>query len=476
MPIFGEKPFTSITVKINQLCQPHRNEDLEDDSIELFVTDLIDLIKLQLLGAVEAARAVRKKIKYGNTVDEQMLALSLLELLVLNSGPKIGHVLATDDKLLDLLKNIITGNARSGSGIDYDPDVTMKVKNLAIGWKSEFADLEGYKGMAQLWKYIPRTRRSSHRQGSSRYVEDDSVNLRDYRRSPNQEGRGGRGKYNDEDDYESYQGNSSRNRSNSDKHRSGPPPRPVSASPFAKNSDEKKKKKKKGGKKYADEQFKIPQINYKVEAPKIRIVISECSTHTTSLNNLLLALPAGTDPLSDPKVSKEFEKCRKVRRSVLRYLQFVGAGGDEGKSDEVVAMDEEFLGSLIVANEQLVSAFQNFDKASGYTPENPAPYNRESEEEYYSDESYYLSDSETDLVTQGVEEMSVQESSSRLQQAVRTPPPRPQKSARLRKLEVDPEPVAPPPPVVKTQSSLSVDSDDPFGDSNEVGTGGSKYY
>lgn len=488
MPIFGEKPFTSITVKINQLCQPHRNADLEDESIELFVTDLIDLIKLQLLGAVEAARAIRKKIKYGNTVDEQILALSLLELLVLNSGPKIGQVLATDDKLLDLLRNILRGNARAGSGTNYDRKVTEKVRNLSIGWKAEFADLDGYGGMAQLWKSIPRARRPSRRPSSSRHDDVGTLDLRDYRRSPSPEGRDDGGDYSNDDTYGSRQRSSSRNRETSSRNRDSghrrAPERPTTQapSPYGKvvgdKADKKRNKKKKnvGRKKYADEEFEIPQINYKVEAPKIRSVISDCHTHTTALNNLLLALPEGTDPLNDPKVSKEFEKCRKVRRSVLRYLQFVGAGGEHGKSAEVVAMDEEFLGSLIVANEQLVTTFQQFDKTSGYTAENPAPNYDDSE--YESDESYYLSESDSELVTHGIEDMSVQESGSRVQRdvPVKAPPPRPQKSAKLRG-SAEPEPArANPPFMARTQSAASVGSENPFGDSNEVGTSSSKYY
>lgn len=481
MPIFGEKPFTSITVKINQLCQPHRNADLEDDSIELYVTDLIELIKLQLLGAVEAARAIRKKIKYGNTVEEQILALSLLELLVLNSGPKIGHVLATDDKLLDLLRNILRGTARAGSGVNYDRKVTEKIRNLSIGWKAEFADLDGYGGMAQLWKSIPRARRQSRRPSSSRHDDAGALDLRDYQRSPTPESRGDEGDY---DEYASHQRPSSRNRDSG--HRRAPErPRTEAPTAYARavedKADKKSKKKKKKNmsrKKYADEEFEIPQINYKVEAPKIRSVISDCHTHTTALNNLLLALPEGTDPLNDPKVAKEFEKCRKVRRSVLRYLQFVGAGGEQGKSADVVAMDEEFLGSLIVANEQLVTTFQQFDKTSGYTAENPAPNYDDSE--YESDESYYLSesDSELELVTHGIEDLSVRESSSRVQRdvPVKAPPPRPQKSARLR-AGAEPEPERTnPPSVARTQSYASVGSGNPFGDSHEVGTSSSKYY
>lgn len=477
MPIFGEKPFTSITVKINQLCKPHRNDDLEDDSIEPYVTDLLDLIKLQSLGATEAARAIRKKIKYGNSVEEQLLALSLLELLVLNAGTKIGLVIASDEKLVELLRNIIGVNVRTGLGADYDKRVVHKVVNLAIGWKSEFADLDGYRGMANLWKAIPRKKGRNVRLASAARMEDDDFGADSAGRAHHTEFSDEERTENAERSYRSERGSESekpshkRTESGSHGGSKHAPPRPTAASPYLRlKTDEKKKKKKsRRGVRYADEQYKIPQINYKVEAPKIRTVIADCYTHTTALNNHLLGIPAGSDPLNDDKVAQEFEKCRRIRRLVLRYLQYVGAGDAAEKLADVVAMDEEFLGSLIVANEQLVTTFQALDRACGYTEENPAPtYSDEEEEE--SDESYYLSESDSDLVSQRLDDMTV-ESSSRLQDAVKVPPPRPKKSEKLRTRASELKP-----PLAETQSVVSVDSADPFGDSHEVETGELKYY
>ena len=52
-----------------------------------------------------------------------MRALQILELLVLNGGPSIGPIIARDDKLLDVLKGIINGTARTGVGVEYDRKV-----------------------------------------------------------------------------------------------------------------------------------------------------------------------------------------------------------------------------------------------------------------------------------------------------------------------------------------------------------------
>uniref|UniRef100_A0A0L0NTV3 VHS domain-containing protein n=1 Tax=Candidozyma auris TaxID=498019 RepID=A0A0L0NTV3_CANAR len=487
MPIFGDKPHTSITVKVNQLSKPNRNEDLEDDSIELYLSDLISLIKLQPgPGPSEAARAIRKNIKYGATVQTQLNALQLLELLVLNAGPKIGPVLASDEKLLDVLKGIITGSGSTGTGAKYDRAVQQKARNLAVGWKLELAGLDGYKYMANLWKVAGGRRRMldsrgsggahrGHRRTTSAFGDENALDEPEDLIDRDDEPRA----------------SSPRNHTVSPPRpaKKSPPPRPVTASPYSstnhkndtsstrKQSKLKKKKKKRSrfGIVYADEQYRIPQINYKVEAPKIRAVLSDCQTHTAALNNALLHIPAGTDPLDDEKAAREFEKCRKVRRKVLQYLQFVGAGEEASKSKETLEMEEEFLGSLIMANEQLVNTFTQFDKAAGYTAENPGPHHHDAASDSDSDESYYSSDSEEEEEEEGVKDSIEQRlesahilegTSSRLQEAVKRPPPVPPSSKPTSKeLGSELEPLH---KVSTDATGASVVSEDPFGDSHEV--------
>lgn len=461
MPFFSDHAYTSITIKINQLADPNRNDEI-DDSIELYLSDLIELIKIQHNpGAVEAARAIRKKIKYGDTKYVQLRALKILELLVLNGGPSIGPIIARDDKLLDVLKGIITGNGRTGDGVPYDKRVQKRVVNMAIGWKTELEDLDGYKYMQGLYRNIPKSKRGSNHpsrrnRGNDDFEDDD---------------------FNDEEpsdpygDQDNYNGNRLRSDSNSPPNRrSPPPPRPKSRSPYVgknENKDDKKNKKKKKKKKgviYADEEFEIPQINYKVEAPKIRELIANCYTHTTTLNNLLLQLPADESPLDNDKVLEEFAKCKKIRRKVLNYLQYVGAGIASEKSSEVAKLDEEFLGSLIGANEQLVEAFKKFDFKAGYSKENPAP--NYDEEESDSGESYYTTDSEED------EEEEEEEISERLQntriQPKSPPPPRPSKPVALSNA------YSSRPKLDKVETSDSIEGD-PFGDRNAVTNNHSVY-
>lgn len=464
MPIFNDHPYTSITIKIDQLAKPSNDEI--DNTLELHVSDLLHLIKIQpSTGAVEAARAIRKRIKYGDSAEEQLRALNILELLMLNSGSKIGPVIARDDKLLDVLKGVINGSGKTGVGLSYEPEVKKRASQLAVGWKSELQDLDGYKYMASLWKFIPKTSKKTHSRSHSRshsasvsHDPEDAFASADIVRSPSP---------------------SSPVVQNSRPHRKNlAPPRPTSPKPTAKSakslttgSKKKRRKKGKNGIVYADEQYKIPQINYKVEAPKIRSTIAECHTHTTTLGNLLISLPTGVSPLDDAKVSKEFNKCKSIRRKVLKYLQFVGAGDPEEKKPEVLQMDEEFLGSLIVANEQLVEVFKRYDFMAGYTDENPAPnYSDESSESYYTDESSDEMDDpsvydDEDLVVDNMGSMKINDEGSS-SAGMKSPPPRPSKPANL----ASPTAISPHKTLQRTNTTATnaTGSSDPFGDGNEV--------
>ena len=208
---------------------------------------------------------------------------------------------------------------------------------------------------------------------------------------------------------------------------------------------------------YADAEYQIPQINYKAEAPKIRQVIADCHTHTTALGNILLTLTVS--PLDDERAKSEFDKCRKIRHKVLRYLQYVGAGSEETKTKEVRAMDEEFLGSLIMANEQLVDVFKKYDTACGYTEENPAPQvqddDSDSLESYYTESSEEEDDDlgETSSTQFAQLSLSLEPSASPLQSTPKAPPPRPAKPSKLKSLDR-----------VSTNDTVATTSSDPFGD------------
>ncbi|KAI5950582.1 hypothetical protein CANMA_005242 [Candida margitis] len=484
MPIFGDHALTAITIKINQLVE-HKNDEVED-AMELYLSDLLSLINVQhQAGATEAARAIRKKIKYGDSIQEQVRALQLLELLVLNSGTKIGPVIARDDKLLDVLKGIINGHGRTGSGTNYSPKVKKTVINMAVGWKSELDGLKGYQYMQGLYKTIPGIKkRSKHSRSASGSVS-----------------KGGNEGYNDYDvfdeesdpygDDHAYDDEGSSRISESPRPSNPrspkvPPPRPTTASPYSisnrkssskKDKLKKKKKRSKNGIVYADSEYGIPQINYKLEAPKIRHVLTECNDYTITLNNQLLQLPPGSAPQDDDEVMTNFQKCKKIRRKILKYLQFVGAGDPSEKSSDVAKQDEEFLAKLIYANEQLVETFKKFDVKAGYSSTNPAP--PEVEELSESDESYYSTEDDEDDDDDLEEAVPGEDSiAARLQSVTlenkRPPPPVPQVSRTSGKDKPQSTNGLERPGLAKIETSESLG--DPFGDKNTVDKEGSVYY
>ncbi|KAI5952306.1 hypothetical protein KGF54_003172 [Candida jiufengensis] len=479
MAIFSDHSYTSITIKVNQLIQ-HKNDEIED-IMELYLSDLLHLIKIQpQSGATEAARAIRKKIKYGDSVEEQKRALKLLELLVLNSGNKIGTIIARDDKLLDVLKSIINGHGKTGLGSNYDVKIQKMAINMSLGWKTEFQDLQGYKYMQELYKNIPKRIRNDSTPRRNRTPESDEEEYLDDENDP----------YSDDNTYDEPRQSKSKSSTpratKSPKIQSPkiPPPRPTTASPYSttkkdkKDKKKSKKKKSKNGIIYADEEYAIPQINYKLETPKINNLLSECNSITITLNNQLLHLSSNESPQDSTEIMKNFNQCKKIRRKILKYLQFVGAGNTEDKSPEILRKDEEFLSRLIFANEQLIETFKKFDSKSGYSQENPAPSLDDDREWSDSDESYYDSE-EYESEVEDTPEDSI---SSRLQSVTmdtkRAPPPPPP----TKKFEKQPtlkngfNENGNRPTLSKMETSDSVVSNDPFGDKNEVSKSSSVYY
>lgn len=424
MPFFGSRPETSITVKVNQICQPHFNDELEDDSVELQLADLLPLIKIQpTTGATEVARAIRKNIKYGDQVPVQVRAIRLLEVLVLNGGLSIGSTVVHDDKLNEVLKGVITGRGTAGDGGTYSSRVQRAARELALGWQHELLGIPEFRLMPKLWNYVPGNKPSLSRSRGHNDGFESQENVFD----------------SGDDDLEP-----ALMLPLPLPPPAAPPLRPRLKKPSVDPPKPKKKKRKRGlfrSSRYADDEYKIPQINYKVEAPKIRNTLLDCHTAVTNLTNTLKALPPGELPTENAQATAEFNKCKRIRRKVLRYIQFVGAGDPETKLRENQRMDDEFLGALISANELLVDAFKRYDRMSGIVD----THQYDNMDASSSDESYYTeSDSDDDADEAAELTLKAMESMT-----LRAPPPRPPK------------------PVARQLTSDTVSSD-PFGDTHVV--------
>lgn len=132
-----QKPFTAVTVSIESLTsETYEEEDLSG------IPELVEVITLQASGPTEAARAIRKKLKYGN-VHRQLRALVILDGLIQNAGGRFQRCFC-DEALLERLR--VCGTAGTSH-----PEVKKKCNELFRSW-AQFKGTEGMKGVASLYK------------------------------------------------------------------------------------------------------------------------------------------------------------------------------------------------------------------------------------------------------------------------------------------------------------------------------------
>lgn len=133
-----KKPYSAVTVAIENLT----SENYEEEDVG-GIPDLVEAIKLQATGPTEAARAIRKKLKYGN-VHRQIRALVILDGLIQNAGARFQRTVA-DEMLLERLRVCGTSDLS-------DPLVRDKCKELFRQWAVEYKNVRGLEQIAGLYK------------------------------------------------------------------------------------------------------------------------------------------------------------------------------------------------------------------------------------------------------------------------------------------------------------------------------------
>ncbi|KAF5101041.1 hypothetical protein D0Z00_001041 [Geotrichum galactomycetum] len=95
----------------------------------------------------------------------------------------------------------------------------------------------------------------------------------------------------------------------------------------------------------------MPRIDLTKERPKIQQTLAEASSAATNLMNALRLINWEQELSTENKRATEcFNKCRRLRKQVLRYIHSIES--------------EEFIGSLLHTNEELIQALQKYDKMS----------------------------------------------------------------------------------------------------------------
>ncbi|KAI1178365.1 hypothetical protein F4777DRAFT_538458 [Nemania sp. FL0916] len=428
-----KKPYSAVTVTIERLT----SETFDEDDLS-GIPDLVEVIKLQASGPAEAARALRKKLKYGN-VHRQIRALVLLDGLIQNAGPRFQRTFI-DEPLLERLRVCGTSDLS-------DPDVRKKCSELYRGWAVEYKNTPGLERVAKLYNELPRRKQV--------VTQDKSKVLRETEQDPFRDSEDEAERHKPSPSPQTAQASSSR-----------PPvsyPQPAqtvqsysharsssgSGSFFSGSSKDKKDKNKK----------KSRPFKLEAEKESMKASIAESSIAATNLNNALQSINRERERISENAVAVErFEICKRLRRKILRYIHYVE--------------DEQWLGSLLHANDELVVALMTFEQLDRSIDADSDSEDELAEQAHLyrmATEKHKQSMSPTDPASPSspvasMAGLSISPSAS----SRRSAPPRP---------SIQSKPMAPPRPVsppsrrdVSDDESADEDENDPFADRNAVET------
>ncbi|KAK2024047.1 hypothetical protein LX32DRAFT_666941 [Colletotrichum zoysiae] len=317
-----KKPYSAVTVSIETLT----SETYEEDDLS-GIPDLVEVIKLQASGPAEAARAIRKKLKYGN-VHRQLRALTILDGLIQNAGPRFQRAFA-DETLLERLRVCGTSDLS-------DPDVRKKCTELFRSW-SQYKSTPGLERIARLHQELPKRKVVVTQERSKAVRETENpFGEEEEDKPPSPPARAGESSR--PQPYLPYGGESASaasagGHSKSSSHSGG--------SFFGSSKDKKKKDKEKKGKR--------KPFNLELEKDAMKSTIAESSIATTNLTNHLQSINREKERISEnPQAVQQFENCKQLRRKILRYIHHIES--------------EEWLGSLLRANDELVTALMTFEQ------------------------------------------------------------------------------------------------------------------
>jgi len=252
----------------------------------------VDSINLQASGPAEASRAIRKKLKHGNS-HQQYRALVLLKALVENCGQKFQSSFA-DGHMTDALKNLAN---------DSGADKRVKKKLLMVlgSWREQYKDDPSMSVVAGLYRQC--------RGPGPRINQEELSNLMGLSLPTEEKKR-------------------------TDKHE---------AKKKAKLEKERAKKEEE------DRQKKRLPFDFEKDKSKVLSSIVEASQASSNLVNAITLVNLATDSLeSNARVQECLEKANLAKKPVVRYIRLV-------ENDEVI-------GTLIEANDRIVSALEMYEK------------------------------------------------------------------------------------------------------------------
>lgn len=340
------------------------------------------------------ARLTRSR-KYGN-LHRQLRSLVILDFLIQNAGDRFLREFA-DEPLLERLRI-------AGTDSVSDPLVKKKCMQLFGQWAATYKDTPGMQRITALYRQLPK-RKQPATQAKAKVLRE-GANSNEAQLGHTVSVSGGNG------------------------------PSTALSSPKEKSRKSKKDKK--------DKKLSISSssrgFNLERERPEILQNLAASSVASTDLLNALKLVNRETTRVSDDaECSTRFEKCKDLRHQILRYIQYIES--------------EEFLGGLIHANEELVTALMAFEVL-----DKSVDYDSDSDDDEMPGNWKSKAEAELDM-NQGFNGLSINPSK----------PPRPSRPPTL-------------PVSSSSQNSRQIfdseseseseddDEDNPFGDRNAIGT------
>ncbi|KAJ5594947.1 uncharacterized protein N7459_001155 [Penicillium hispanicum] len=386
----SSKPYSAVTVQIEVLTS--EQYEVEDSS---GIVDLVEVIRIQASGPTEASRALRKKLKYGN-LHRQLRALTILDFLIQNAGDRFLREFA-DEPLLERLRI-------AGTDPVSDPLVKQKCKQIFGQWAATYKDTPGMARITALYKQLPKRKQPASqakakvlREGANQNNEPPMGHMVSIA--------------------------------------TGSGPSTPLSHPKPKSSKPKKEKKEK------KVSISNKPFNLERERPEILQTLAASSVASTNLLNALKLVNRETSRVSeDAECINRFDKCKKLRHQILRYIQYIES--------------EEFLGGLIHANEELVTALMAFEVL-----DKSVDYDSDSDDEALSGNWRSKAELEEEM-SQGLNGLSVNPPK----------PPRPSRPTSLPAASSSQQPRQ----IIESDSESEPEEDDdednPFGDRNAIKT------
>ncbi|WVR00260.1 hypothetical protein IAU59_007403 [Kwoniella sp. CBS 9459] len=376
------KPHSSITDWIEVLSSD-RYEELSLDGIP----ELVESVNIQAYqGTTEAARAIRKKLKYGN-VHRQLRALVILRALTENAGK--GFQLGwANQQLMDRLKEMANDSL-------LDPKVKRRLILVFHAWSIQYKDEPRMQEVARLYaKYggagpgVKKPTTMSHTKAPSTSTSsaptssaarkgtfDDDIFSHEWAPS---KGQRGPDTYTDLAAAKADADQRKREREQrilmeqreaevERRERELRRKQDMAALEARRQKEaaeeaERRRKAKEDAKKRGA-QPKRPPFDFQKEKPQIMISVANAIQCANNLVNSCRHIDRTVENvLENPKVQDNLDKAKAARRNIIRYIQ--------------VVTDEEFVGTLLEANEKIVEAIQLYDRLS-----KPAVLDSDSEDE-----------------------------------------------------------------------------------------------